>query len=217
MVTQDHPLVRFVGDKIRASTSGPEYFPVTAAEISHHKISSLALGVYVYAVSRWTFTGSRDVERLEYLAIPIQKKSVVLGEDAERLVNLTAMEGSDWLGVTNCINSEEAAEVFDECRNQLEDLFNKFRDAYKREDLDRINLMVNTLERHRKIQKDKTIERIKSYRLFGNDRQKRMIPAEEGRLKKQDSKLAEKISALKARTELTASASFVSGGVIRIF
>ena len=217
VVTQDHPLVRFVGDKIRASTSGPEYFPVTAAEISHHKISSLALGVYVYAVSRWTFTGSRDVERLEYLAIPIQKKSVVLGEDAERLVNLTAMEGSDWLGVTNCINSEEAAEVFDECRNQLEDLFNKFRDAYKREDLDRINLMVNTLERHRKIQKDKTIERIKSYRLFGNDRQKRMIPAEEGRLKKQDSKLAEKISALKARTELTASASFVSGGVIRIF
>ena len=91
-----------------------------------------------------------------------------------------------------------------------------FRETYRREDKDRINLMVNTLERHRKAQRDKVVERIARYRNFGNERQRRMIPAEEGRLKKQDSRLYEKIEALRLREQLSASESFVSGGVIRI-
>lgn len=43
-----------------------------------------------------------------------------------------------------------------------------------------------------------------------------MIPVEEGRLKKQDGRLYEKIEALRLREQLSASESFVSGGVIRI-
>ena len=43
-----------------------------------------------------------------------------------------------------------------------------------------------------------------------------MIPAEQGRLKKQDLRLNEKIAALRLREKLQASDSFVTGGVIRI-
>ncbi len=215
-VTQDHPIVRFVSEQLRNSSNGPGYFPVCAAELPSHAVSFLPNGRYVYAVSRWTLSGSRDMERLEYVAKDMETGAFVDGENAEMLVNLAAMEGKDWLGVTNGVNAEQAAEIFEECKSFLDGAFREFKESYRREDKDRINLMINTLEHHRKAQRDKVVERIKLYRDFGNERQRRMIPAEEGRLKKQDARLNEKIQALRLREKLSASESFVSGGVIRI-
>ena len=215
-VTQDHPLVRFVSEQLRVSGKGPGYFPVSAVELSAHATGFVPSGRYVYAVSRWTLSGSRDLERLEYVALGMDSGLFLDGEEAERLVNLAAMEGKDWLGVANGVDHDQAAGIFEDCKQRLDDAFRNFKGSYKREDRDRIDLMVNTLERHRMAQRDKIIERISRYRTFGNDRQRRMIPAEEGRLKKQDTRLNEKIQALRLREKLAASDSFVSGGVIRI-
>lgn len=215
-VTQDHPLVRFVNEQLRTSGKGPGYFPVSAIELSAHSTGFVSPGRYVYAVSRWTLSGSRDMERLEYVVKAIDSQAQVGGEEAERLVNLAAMAGKDWLGVANAIDHDQVANIFEDCKTQLEESFREFKESYKREDKDRINLMVNTLEHHRKAQRDKIIERIQRYREYGNDRQRKMIPAEEGRLKKQDARLNEKIQALRLREKLAASDSFVSGGVIRV-
>ena len=215
-VSQDHPLVRFVSEQIKNSATGPGYFPVSAVQLPVHAAGFLSHGHYAYAISRWTLSGSRDLERLEYAAKNIESGAFLGGEDAERLINLAAMEGKDWLGTANWVDISQLADAFEDCKSFLEDAFVGFREAYRREDKDRISLMVNTLERHRKAQRDKVVERITRYRSVGNERQRRMIPAEEGRLKKQDSRLNEKIEALRLREQLSASESFVSGGVIRI-
>jgi len=215
-VTQDHPLVRFVSEQLRTSGNGPGYFPVSAIELPVHATGFVPPGRYVYAVSRWTLTGSRDLERLEYVVRAMDSHAAIDGEDAERLVNLAAMDGKDWLGAANGVDHDQVATIFEDCTAQLDESFREFKESYKREDQDRINLMVNTLEHHRKVQREKIIERVKRYRDFGNERQKRMIPAEEGRLKKQDARLNEKIQALRLREKLAASDSFVSGGVIRV-
>lgn len=215
-VTQDHPLVRFVGEQLRTSGKGVSYFPVSAIELHAHSIGITPAGVYVYAVSRWTLSGSRDLERLEYIVCGLENATRLRGEDAERLVNIAAMEGKDWLGASNVVDHSIAAEIFSRCQNELEDDFKVFAESYKREDLDRINLMVNMLERHLQTQRERIEERINRYREFGNEKQRKMIPAEEGRLKKQEARINEKIEILRIKEKLQVSDSFVSGGVIRI-
>lgn len=215
-VTQDHPLIRFVNQRLRTSGQGVGYFPVAAVELSANSTGNIPAGVYVFAVSRWTLTGSRDIERLEYIVASIDSSMQLRGEEAEGIVNIAAMEGKDWLGAPNVVEHGIAAEVFDNCKVALESDFRLFKESYQREDRDRINLMVNMLEHHRKAQRDKIVERITRYRQFGGEKQRKMIPAEEGRLKKQDSRLDEKIASLRLKEKLQASESFVSGGVLRI-
>jgi superfamily II DNA or RNA helicase len=215
-VTQDHPLVRFVGEQLRTSGKGVDYFPVSAVELHAHSTGNAPAGIYAYAVSRWTLSGSRDLERLEYIVCGLENATRLKGEDAERLVNNAAMEGKDWLGASNVVNHSIAAEIFTRCQNELENDFNVFTESYRREDRDRINLMVNMLERHLQTQRERIEERINRYREYGNEKQRKMIPAEEGRLKKQETRINEKIEMLRIKEMLQASDSFVSGGVIRI-
>jgi superfamily II DNA or RNA helicase len=215
-VTQDHPLVRFVGEQLRTSGKGVNYFPVSAVELHAHSIGTAPPGIYMYAVSRWTLSGSRDLERLEYALYGIENGRRLRGEDAERLVNVAAMEGSNWLGAANTVNHSIAAEFFAQCQNDLENDFKIFTESYRREDIDRINLMVNMLEHHRQSLRERINERINMYKEFGNEKQRKMIPAEEGRIKKQETRINEKIALLRIKEKMQASDSFVSGGVIRI-
>lgn len=215
-ISQDHPLVRFVNEQIKVAANGSGYFPVSAIDIPSHSINFAQPGRYVYAVYRWTLSGSRDLERLEYVVKGLDSGIFLDGEQAEKLISIAAMEGHDWLGVSNGLDHSVAAEIFEDCKSHLEDAFVRFKESYQREDQDRINMMVNLLEYQRKLQREKIQERISRYRDYGNERQKRMIPLEEGRLKNQDSRLGEKIQMLRARQNLVASPSFVSGGAIRI-
>ncbi len=215
-VTQDHPLVRFVNERLRTSGRGAGYFPVSAVELLANSTGTLPSGVYVYVISRWTLAGSRDLERLEYIVSAIDGSLQLRGEEAERIVNIAAMEGKDWLSASSSVDHARAAEMFDSCKLVLEDEFRDFKESYQREDHDRINLMVNMLEHHRQAQRERIVERINRYRETGNEKQRKMIPAEEGRLRKQDARLDERIAALRLREALQASDSFVSGGAIRV-
>lgn len=215
-VTQDHPLVRFVSEQLRVSGKGVGYFPVSAAELQANATGNLPPGIYVYVVSRWTLSGSRDLERLEYAVSGMENSLRLRGDDAERIVNIAAMEGKDWLGASSAVDHSTAARIFDDVKLELENDFRDFKGSYQREDRDRISMMVSMLEHHRATQRERILERIKHYRSSGSDKQRKMIPAEEGRLKKQDDRLDEKIAALRLREQLQASDSFVSGGVIRI-
>ena len=50
--------------------------------------------------------------------------------------------------------------MYDECLEDLETGFGIFEGDLQRENNDRIHLMINTLERHRKTQESKFLERI---------------------------------------------------------
>lgn len=215
-VTQDHPLVRFVAEQLKNSSSGPVYSPVSAIEILGVALGDVKPGVYVYAVSRWTVSGSREIERLEYLVRSIDQDSYIDGEQAEYLVNAAGLEGKDWLGASTTLDHSLAASILDDLRAELEERFRDFRDAQMRSNRDRIKLMVNTLQVHLKNQSNRILERIQNYRHSGNDKQRRMIPAEEGRLKRLRQKIEAKIEEIKLKEVTKSHDSMVSGGVIKV-
>jgi superfamily II DNA or RNA helicase len=215
-VTQDHPLVRFVAEKLKASGAGPGYFPVSAVELIGDTRTSQPSGIYVYFVMRWSVSGSRDIERLEYLVKGMNNDLLIDGEAAELMVNTAALEGRDWLGAATLVDSQRAASLQDSCRAQLEERFREFAAAHKREDADRIRLMVRSLENHLENKRRKSQELIARYSASGDPRRARMIPAEQGRLKKEIQRVEGRIAELRLREDLKAHDSAVSSGVIRI-
>ena len=213
-VTQEHPIVRFVAELMKSKNKGV-YHPVSAIELPAHLAPGFNAGNYVYAISRWSVSGSREIERLEYVVFDIERQQPVFGDAAEHLVSIAAMSGNDWLAHRTLLNHPHVAELFDQCRDLLEIRFKNFSDDCMREDRDRINLMLNMLQHHLDAQKVKINERINTYK-YGSDKQRRMIPAEEGRLRKLSRKMEERMAELKLKERAESFDSFVSGGTIHL-
>lgn len=214
-IAQDHPIVKFVADKLKVVGQGPVYFPVSAMEITGSD-AKVAAGIYVYVVARWSFSGSREIERLEYMVVSLADKLFLDGDAAESLVNLAALQGRDWLSAGTEVEANQAATLQDYCRADLEERFLAFRDSHKREDADRIRMMVRSLEHHLENKKKKSHERIDGYQLSGNPKRIKMIPAEVGRIKKETLRVEQRIAELRLRAETKAQDSVVSSGLIRV-
>ena len=76
--------------------------------------------------------------------------------------------------------------------------------------------MINTLERHRQAQARKIEERIFEHVASKNIKRKNLIKAEEGKLKKLNRKIDEKIAMLNSKQKIQSSEGVVSGGVILV-
>lgn len=215
-VTQDHPLIRFVGERLRANSGGPGYFPVAAIELLSNLDTRQPPGVYVYCVMRWSVSGARDIERLEYLAKGMDQSITLSGDAAESLVNSAALQGQDWLGAASTLDAPRAADLQDACVVELESRFRLFSDAQRREDADRIRLMVRSLEHHLENKRARSQNLILSHRSSENNRRLRLVAAEEGRFRKEALRIEGRIAELHLKEDFKAQESMVSAGVIRI-
>ena len=215
-ITQDHALIRFVGAQWKAAGKNSMYLPTVACQLDHQTVGEIAPGIYVFAIARWSVSGSSDIERLEYLVRRMDDGIEIDGNRAEKLVNSAGLHGSDWLGAKQTVDRERAAKLLDNCLYDLEMRFDLFISAQRRENNDRINLMITSLTQHLQNQTDKIKEIIKGRQLNGTEKQKRMIPADEGRIKKIKLNIEKRIEELTLKKALTAKENQVSSGVIRV-
>jgi hypothetical protein len=135
---------------------------------------------------------------------------------AEKFVNAAAMRGGDWLGATTLSNPAQVAAIQDRCRAELEEQFYEYRDSYKREDSDRIRLMIQMLEHQLEQKRRKTTENIEKLRSENNKKKFRLIPMWEGTLKKLTISMETRITQLRNKEKLEAEQGTVSSGVIRV-
>lgn len=214
-VTQDHPLTRFVAQRLSALGSASTYFPVSACQVQIGN-PSLPPGDYVYVVARWSVSGSRELERLEYFAKRLPDGPELSADDAETIVNQAALQGREWLSAGGEVDGEIVAALHEQGWAALEDAFVAFRDGYQREDADRITMMIGTLNHHLQKKRQKIEERISAMQQSRNERRARLIPALRGQLKKEQLRIEQKIAELQLRATLKAQDSLVSTGVVRV-
>jgi len=215
-VTQGHPLVKFVVDHQRESAKGPRYHQVTAIKVSEQDVS-VPRGDYLFMVFRWSFSGSREIEKLYYLAGNLANKKPLLFDDAESLVNNAAMKGKDWLGVNNSVDLDMVTDLFDVYREKIEEPeFRKFQETHQREDQDRITFMEFQLNKHRNNQAEKLEQRIHHLETVGSKKQKKIIPAIQGKLRALNERIDLKLEELKQKGQPKSSDSFVCCGLIRV-
>ena len=215
-VTQDHPLIRFVTEQLSKSGRTAARFPVSAIELPTFQIPGFKPGIYIFSVHRWQITGTRDTERLEYIARRLAGGKFIDSEKSEHLVNTAAIEGHQWLGAPNDLDTVEAGAVFSDCLDESNSRFFAFRDAQGREDRDRLAMMKIALRTHLDKQAERLILTIQNYRKSGMERRIRLIPAVEGKLKKLRNRIDERIAELEMKSGGVANEDFVSGGVIRL-
>lgn len=214
-VTQDHPLVRFVSTQMLERGSSNTYFPVSACKVNMAD-PRFPPGVYVYALARWTLSGSRDVERLEYVAKRLTDGRLMDGDLAEWMVNKAAHDGFDWLGAAGEIDLAQAATLQDECRAELEEAFIAYRDAYAREDVDRIQQMIRFLELHLERKRRGLLDRIHALTESADAKRKRILPALKGQLQREQVRVEQKIAEIRLREKLEARDTLVSSGLILV-
>jgi hypothetical protein len=212
-ITQDHPLIRFISAQLLERGNVGTYFPVTACKV---RLSDprIGPGVYVYALARWSLSGSRDVERLEYVAKKLHDGTLIDGDLAEWLVNHAAHHGGDWLGAAGEVDTQHAAELQDQCRAELEDNFIAYRDAYAREDADRIQQMIRFLETHLDRKKSELLSRINLLTQSAVGKKKKILPALHGQIKKLELRVEQRIAEMRLREKLEARDALVSSGLI---
>jgi hypothetical protein len=215
-ITQEHPLIRFVAEQIKRSAKGVGYHPVSAIDLHHEYAQTFEGGDYIYAVSRWTISGSREIERLEYVVFDLNRHTLITGEQAEHLVNIAAMLGEDWLAVRNLLDHSSTANIFEECKIELESKFVTYSGDCLREDKDRINMMVNQLTQRMHDRKNKAEFTISNIEISGSEKQKKILPAMRKKIENEVNSIQAKIDKLRLKERAEVSESFVSGGVIHI-
>lgn len=216
VVSQGHPLVRFVTAGLRNRGGVSPYSSVSAIQIDAARIEHRLKGTWAYLVSRWSVEGVRTIERLEYLLLPLESDDVVDSDTAELVLNTAALHGDDWLGAANLVPNDLAADRIEDCRHENERRFTRFRAMQDRENGDRIRMMVNALMAHRQSTERKIRERIEGLRASGNQKKARMIPAEEGKITKLNRKMDYRIAELKAKDQVWGDNREVSAGLLRI-
>lgn len=216
-VAQDHPLVRFVTEKHSAIGLINAFQPVSALYWRRSATSdSIQPGDYVYTVARWSVTGVRVIERLVYLLHRISDGTLIEGDEAESFVNGAALYGSDWDGASGALDLQKVAARHEDALEFLDNRFKRFTEINKRENFDRIQLMINLLT-HRLYEKRRVVdERIKNYKISGDRKKLRMIPLEEGRLNKETTRIEARIEELKTKSRISCQDILVSSGVLRV-
>lgn len=212
-VTQEHPLVRFVTGQASSYEHVSKRFPVTAVQLSSAKVNDIEPGIYVFYVTRWSFTGAQTSERLVYAAKPLDGGAVMDGDISERLVNSAALEGDDWPAASNMLGSSEVVDAYEECKDQLADAFDEARTAKRDENNDRINLMIKLV----KDRCDREVERINERMLQMQQSGKtRMIKAEKGKRDKAYERSDRRVAELELKKTLDSDNKRVMAGVIKV-
>lgn len=148
-VSQLHPLVRFVGDKL--SEPGALRPPAVAVRLAQSAVPhGLPCGVYVFAVQRWSVGGVQDTERLYYEAVRIGRNDSLLeAETAERLIGAATLRGQDWLSAADNVDFAEAARLAnDVCLAEADQEYKAFVEERRAQNDDRADIQDRAAESH---------------------------------------------------------------------
>lgn len=212
-VAQDHALVRFIGSSARQAEVITSSYRVSALQVAQELVAGVAPGDYAFAVFRWSFSGAVTRETLEYLVKPLEGEEFLPLDTSEQLVNTAAMQGSGWLGASNEVDGEQAAEVFDDCRARLSVLFGETRLAAREENEDRINLLIRMAEERLATENSRLQEQMERMHQQGKEQVVRMT---RGKINALHDRFRERREMLEQKKNMDARQDFVAGGVLRV-
>lgn len=217
-ITQDHPLVRFISERQKATRRGAIYHPTSALAVPASSVPPASPGTYVYVIKRWSFSGPRDVERLVYEVRQLETGEALNEDQAEALVNNAVLSGGDWYAeALNTLDHGLVAQLQDACDEAIETRYKSSKAQHQRFSRDRIREMKAALEqdldRHRK-RSQETIER---YLSKNRPQLKGLIKAQENKIKQLEQKYEQRLISLEQKEGEDLHPTDVSSGVIRVY
>lgn len=210
-IHQEHPLVRFVTEQLSKPEHAQKRYPISAVQLNSDDFDK---GIYVFLVSRWSFSGAETQERLIYTVQNLDAQAPIDDDLAEKLVNIAAINGTDWTAAGNLVDKERVVDVFFDCKDLIQDRFKDSEQAMLNENNDRVNLMIKIIVERNNFEIKKQQARINEALTSGHENKIRLIPAVKGKIKKNQQLVEQRIAELQHKKKLEAANHFVTAGVI---
>lgn len=211
IISQFHPLVRFVSDRI--SNSSFKYYSPVSVELNRQEIPDIESGVYVFSVERWSVKGIREIERLHVVARDLAGDKFYLDDDVpEKLVTTVARLGKDWQAASAVVDFEKAAKIVELCMESSEKDYEEYIRQLNSENNDRADVQEKSLTQHRDRQLSKLDELLA--RQTGNEKVARMT---RGRIDALNSRVKQKLIEIENRRKLNHHPKGICIGLIHIY
>lgn len=214
IVSQFHPLVRFVSDDIESR--GLKLRPVVAVSIPHGSAPSFARGgTYLVAGSLWSVTGLQSSERLVFMGKSLSDRAFSLSEsEAEQLAVCAAMNGVDWPQARTAVDVDLAYDVANNgLYAKLSFLYEDYVHEIQAQNEDRIDIQLNTLSQHRKNEREKLKLIREKLQISGPTS---LVKATEGRIKALEERVEIKSRKLESNRTLRHGYEEICLALIRI-
>jgi len=212
IINQFHPLIRFVTDKIKRA--GTKYYSPVGVQIERSLIGNIDKEIYVFSVQLWSLEGVRDIETLNYEVTCITNSTNELNsEQAEKLIVTAALEGDDWLTISQEIELQEAVEQIDKCIERSENKYLKYVQDVRNENNDRADIQEKSIishkERQVQILNDLIIRHKEKNRLS-------LVEATKGKIEKLNSRVDWRLKTIAKQRDLTSTNKDVCIGLIKV-
>ena len=185
VLSQIHPLTRFVGAMLAAKGSG--HAPPIAVRIQSTDVpAGTKPGSYVFLIQRWSVGGIQEKELLFSTCVRLHARNERLSDSqAEQLLLVAAHRGIDWLEASSHVDLAAASHaVTDQCIPYAEAQFQVFVRRLGDENSDRANLQRQSVERHYARQLEIKTRILENHR---RNRRSGLVKAVEGQIKKLES------------------------------
>lgn len=216
VVTQFHPIVRFLGRKLSEPAESERLAAAVAARVEGRALSTdgrgLSAGTYVLVVSRTRIEGLHETTLIRFAGERIEPRGAVLrGDEAEWLATMVMEKGERWLAARGVVDSGVVVRTAERLFHSLGKRLEVATRAEQARNEDRVKVQVETIERqlrrHREAMSEQAgehRERAREHRERGEDLQARrrenLATGVETRLGRQVGKLeAKRAEALEKR------------------
>lgn len=210
-IHQFHPLIRFIGDKLRRLDEA--FYPVVAVALSASAAPAVPPGDYMFAIRRWTFSGVKEEEWLQSVVCEFYSKQFLDDDEGEKLVNLARLQGSDWLEAANTIHANAAADCLDHLEMHLEQAYQRAVRRKQDENADRLMFQVHGIDQHlasRLLKLRETRDRHESLKRSS------LVKATQGRIEKLTARMDMKREQVLRRERIVPDHQLICTGLLRV-
>lgn len=214
LISQFHPLVRFVSASITASEE--QLRPAVCVQLPSSAIeqAELAPDNYVLAAACWSVQGLQTTEKLVFAAAAVGSDSTIAPEAAERLANAAARVGQDWYEGAHILDINQVTQLADEVLfGQLEEDYEAYVADIRRQNEDRADLQLRNLGRHLEQQRRQLTEIREQHRFQGRDS---LVKATDGRIQALESRIERRQLVIEQQRSIRHTADEIFVALVRL-
>jgi superfamily II DNA or RNA helicase len=215
IISQFHPLVRFVSEQIEEGSQ--KLRPAVAIRLSENESLSdiVKNGTYVVAGSLWSVSGVQSSERLVFMGVCLSGQATLLNElESEKLMVTAAMDGKDWLEARTVVDIEKAYQIANhQLFAGLRQKYDDYVAEIKAQNEDRVDLQERTLRHHLHAQRQKLESIRQKHEIFNRGS---LVKATEGRIRKLEDRIERKLLELEKLRNLSYRYEEVCAAIILV-
>ena len=195
ILTHLHPLVRWIVSEMKPN----DFRQFARARVQQSENLAVVPGSYLVLVHAWSEAGLQSGDTFVYRGTEIGSERDISPEQAEKLIAETLDRGEDWENLSTSVDSTALVDSYFRVKDQLEDGFDTYREELDSRMRDQLDLRLETIEKTSQKRIEHLMEQLRLSRESRDDRKRRMIAANEGRLKKERQNKEDRMAAARRR------------------